>query len=507
MSDADSREPGGKPLAPTPAPARPPEGEHIARTTPSETAEPAAAPRPRGRPWWVWVAGGALILLVLFKGIPWVVTAWTTVSTDDAYVNGHVTFIAPRVAGQVTKVLVDDNNRVHTGDLLVQIDKEPFQVQVSIAQAAVATAQADLVAAQAHVRGLEGLARSQRFALQHAIEDLDNRVAELQSRVATLQSQKATHIRARADYDRERPLVSQGAVSRQEFDAITEALSVAEAQVEKTQQDVYQVRVDLGLPRKPEHGDDLAEVPPDLDQIFSSVKEAQFRLMQTVAQFGVTFSFDTSPKQMLADFYKRDPEGNIDRILAQILKDAPEVKQAEGKLAEAQSNLDQALLDLRYCDVLAEIDGVVTRRNVNPGDHVVAGQAMMALRSLTEIWIDANFKETQLDRLRIGQPVDVEVDMYGSRQRFRGRISGFTMGTGSTLALLPAENATGNFVKVVQRLPVRIELQDYDPETAPLFVGLSVTPYVHINETPTGPDAGKFLQPHLEGLVAPSDPR
>ena len=124
---------------------------------------------------------------------------------------------------------------------------------------------------------------------------------------------------------------------------------------------------------------------------------------------------------------------------------------------------------------------------------------MMALRSLTEIWVDANFKETQLAKLRIGQPVDLDVDMYGSRQRFQGRISGFTMGTGSTLALLPAENATGNFVKVVQRLPVRIELLDYDPDSTPLFIGLSVTPYVHVNEKPTGPDAGKVLQPYLAG--------
>src|SRR5262249_59736408 len=102
-----------------------------------------------------------------------------------------------------------------------------------------------------------------------------------------------------------------------------------------------------------------------------------------------------------------------------------------------------------------------------PGDHVVAGQEMMALRSLTEIWVDANFKETQLAKLRIGQAVDVDVDMYGGRERFRGRISGFTMGTGSTLALLPAENATGDYVKLVQRLPVRIELLNYDPDVTP----------------------------------------
>ena len=113
---------------------------------------------------------------------------------------------------------------------------------------------------------------------------------------------------------------------------------------------------------------------------------------------------------------------------------------------------------------------------MNPGNNVVAGQSMMAVRSLNEIWIDANFKETQLANLRIGQRVRCEVDMYGSRHEFEGRITGFTMGTGQTLSLLPPQNATGNFVKIVQRLPVRIDLTDYDPEKAPLFVGASVDP-------------------------------
>src|SRR6185295_17123342 len=120
------------------------------------------------------------------------------------------------------------------------------------------------------------------------------------------------------------------------------------------------------------------------------------------------------------------------------------------------------------------------------------------------IWIDANFKETQLRNLRIGQPVDLEVDMYGTHEEFKGRISGFTMGTGSTLALLPAENATGNFVKVVQRLPVRIDVLDYNAEKAPLFIGLSVTPYVLIYEKPTGPNAGALLQPMTSAETTPS---
>ena len=173
-------------------------------------------------------------------------------------------------------------------------------------------------------------------------------------------------------------------------------------------------------------------------------------------------------------------------------------------MLQTQRDLDQAKLDLRYCRIVAEIDGVVTRRNVNPGNNVQVGQSLMAIRSLRDIWVDANFKETQLRDLRIGQRVDLELDMYGGKRKFEGRISGFTNGTGSTLSLLPAQNATGNFVKVVQRLPVRIDVTNYDPDKLPLFVGLSVTPSVDLRAAPSGPNAGKFLQ---EPTQAESPPR
>jgi membrane fusion protein (multidrug efflux system) len=176
------------------------------------------------------------------------------------------------------------------------------------------------------------------------------------------------------------------------------------------------------------------------------------------------------------------------------------VRQARTKLNVALQNLAQAKLNLSYCDIVADIDGVVTNRSVNPGNNVIAGQSLMAIRSLTDIWVDANFKETQLADLRIGQEADLDVDMYGRRRHFTGRISGFTMGTGSTLALLPPENATGNFVKVVQRLPVRIDLTDYDPDKNPLFVGLSVTPTVYLRHPLSGPDQGKVLQPYVPSL-------
>jgi membrane fusion protein (multidrug efflux system) len=259
----------------------------------------------------------------------------------------------------------------------------------------------------------------------------------------------------------------------------------------------------LGLPAIPRSGKELTDVPADLDETFSSVRQAQAQLMQAAAELGVNPpSYDLTPKKMIEHFIQRDPQGNIDRIYEGIVRDAPAVKQAQAKVLQAQRNLEQAQLNLSYCRVYAEIDGVISRRNINPGNNIQAGQQVMALQSIHDIWVDANFKETQLSRLRIGQQIDLYADMYGGRKVFKGQISGFTMGTGSTLALLPPENATGNFVKVVQRLPVRIELENYDPEDAPLFIGLSVTPYAHIEERPTGSHAGEILQPYLATLPA-----
>ncbi len=471
----------------------------------TETPQPTKQPKPQHKPaeahspwrrWLIWIIALLIIGGGLALGTPWFLHSLRSVSTDDAYVNSHVTFVASRVAGQVSRVLVEDNNRVKKGDLLVQLDKEPYQVQVSIAQAAVTAAQADLVAAQAQARSIEAQMRSLRFNLQRSIEDVENQIAILRSRVATMESRKASLAKAQADYDRAVPLVKNGAVSQEELDLRKQALLVAQAQVEEALQGIYQVRVSLGLSLKPESGADLAQVPKDLDQTFSTVKQAQASLMQAAAQLGLNQSFTKTPKEMIAEFFQRDPEKNLDRIYDQLVKDSPTVKQSEAKLIQTQRNLEQAQLNLRYCDIVSEIDGIVTRRNVNPGNNVSIGQSLLAVRSLTDIWIDANFKETQLAALRIGQPVEIEVDMYGSKQQFKGRVSGFTMGTGSTLALLPAENATGNFVKVVQRLPVRIDLIEYDPDKVPLFIGLSVTPYVQVKEAPTGPDAGKILQPH-----------
>jgi membrane fusion protein, multidrug efflux system len=437
---------------------------------------------------------GALVVATAVYGIPWIRFVLSTVSTDDAYVNGHVTFVAPRVHGQVARVLVDDNNRVHKGDLLVELDKEPFRDAVAVKKAAVDTAQADLAAAQATVRGIEAQARSRHWQLQQATQNVDNQIGLLHARVAALKKTQATLTLAQQEFDRTARLVVSDTASRELYDQRQAALLIAKAGVVQALADVNQIRVYLGLQAQGEDSADLEQVPHDLDQTFSSVLQAQAELIQSAAELGVLQSYNTSPKQMLEEFDHLDPQGDINRTFDRMAAQAPAVKQAEAKLEAAQRDLTLAELDLRYCDIVAEIDGVVTRRNVNPGNDVQVGQSLMAVRSLSEIWIDANFKETQLRDLRIGQAADVYVDMYGDKQVFSGRITGFTMGTGSTLALLPPQNATGNFIKIVQRLPVRIELEGYDPDKKPLFIGTSVIPYVYLNKPLSGPNAGTFLQ-------------
>ena len=476
------------------------EPEHGARLPPS--LESSSRPS-RGRRLLIGVLGAIALTAVSIFGIRWILVSLNTVSTDDSFVNGHATFVAPRVGGQIKRVLVDDNNRVQKGELLAEIDKEPYQDAVAVKRAAVDTAAANLQAAQATVRDIEAQARAGRWRLQNAVQDVENKIALLHARVAALDKSKAELTLAQADFYRAQRLVGTPAESRQEFDRAQKAVSSANAQATESLAEVYQARASLGLPPQPGKGEDLGQVPPDLDETFSSVLVAQADLIQTAAQLGVIHSYNQSPKQMLEEFEK---QGDIDRTFARLAAEAPAVKQAEARLESAKRELAQAELNLNYCDIVAKIDGVVARRNVNPGDYVQVGQNLMAIRSLREIWVDANFKETQLRDLRIGQPVDLYVDMYGSRHVFKGRVSGFTMGTGSTLALLPAQNATGNFVKVVQRLPVWIDLEGYDPDKDPLFIGTSVVPYVYINKPPTGPDAGKFLQGDLPQTPATGPP-
>lgn len=251
-----------------------------AGTDVSSGSNPSTSHQPiRRRRWLLGVAAALLLAVILVFGIPWVRLALATVSTDDAFVNGHVTFVAPRVRGQVARVLVDDNNRVRKGDLLVELDKQPFQAEVAVKKAAVDTAQADLQAASAAARGIEAQARSRRWQLQQAIENVENQTALLHARVAALKKAKATLTLAQQEFDRTSRLVESDVASRELYDQRQASLSIAQAGVVQALADANQIRVALGLRPQPQDNADIDQVPPNLDQTFSSVLQAQADLI------------------------------------------------------------------------------------------------------------------------------------------------------------------------------------------------------------------------------------
>src|SRR5262245_5162881 len=209
------------------ATSRPATSETAPREAEAVRIEPA--PPARGRRKWYLAAAALALVAVGFWLAPSIRTALTTISTDDAYVNGHVTFLAPRVAGQVTQVLVDDNYRVKKGDVLVRLDREPYQVQVAIKRAAVVAAKADLVAANAKVRGQVATARANRFLLAHAIEDVNTQIANLSAAVATLESKKANLELARANLRRGEALAPSGGISKEDLDIRRQTVKVDEA--------------------------------------------------------------------------------------------------------------------------------------------------------------------------------------------------------------------------------------------------------------------------------------
>src|SRR6516165_1255046 len=260
--------------------------------------DPASKPLPpanqrftRRRKLMIGVLGAVVIAAALY-GIPWIRFVLSTVSTDDAFVNGHGTFGAPRIRGQVARVLVDDNNRVHKGDLLVELDKEPFLDAVAVKKAAVDSAEADLQAARAQVRGIEAQAVSRRWNLQHAMEDVQNKVSLLRARVAGFEKSKASLKLAELDFERAKQLIGSTTISQQEYDRREATVTTARAQVTQSLADVYQIRVSLGLPAQPEGGGDLGQVPSDLDQTFSSVLQAQAELIQSASELGRVHSYN-----------------------------------------------------------------------------------------------------------------------------------------------------------------------------------------------------------------------
>jgi membrane fusion protein, multidrug efflux system len=346
------------------------------------------------------------------------------VSSDDAQVDAHIVAVAPKVSGNVIEVLVKDNQAVKAGDILVRIDPRDYQARVDIARAAVLQAQSQLNTAQTVVpltsettlSGTSGataqladaqaeLERARLSAQQAASSDIA--MAE-----ANVRSRQASNERAQADLTRMKPLLDKAEISRLQYDAYQAAARVAESDLLASEQQLSSVRQTAGIRQ-------------------AAVQSAQSKV--SLAQSQVQAS-QANRKQV-----------DVRRA---------ETGTASAGVAAARANLANAELQLSYTTIVAATDGVVTRKSVEPGQIVQPGQSLMAVIPLHDVWVTANFKETQLANVRPGQRAEIKVDMYG--QPVEGKVDSIAGATGSRLSLLPPENATGNFVKVVQRIPVKI---------------------------------------------------
>ncbi|MGA2752709.1 MAG: HlyD family secretion protein [Terracidiphilus sp.] len=408
---------------PTPTPTPTPE--------PNESAETEIeAPRSRRR--------GLIIVAILVVALVGLGIWWHSTfseDTDDAQVNGHLIQVSSRVAGQVMKVDVEENQIVKAGDPIVELDPSDYQVAVENAQAALASAKANAAAARVNVPIITINTGSNLRSATADVSGSQATVAQAEQQLdaarAGVAQAEANNTKAQSDLDRYRPLVAKDVISEQQFDAAVAAADAARAQ--------------------------LASARANEQAAADAVRVAYERVSQAQAQLKYA---ETGPQQVAAQDSR--------------------AKQADAQVQQAQAQLDQAKLNLSYTKIVAPADGIITRKSVEIDQNLAAGQNLLTLVSLQDLWITANFKETQLKHMQAGQSVKIHVDSTG--KNYSGRVTQIGGATGSVLSLFPPENATGNYVKVVQRIPVRIDFTDLaneDPHHE-LRPGLSVEPAVRV---------------------------
>jgi len=394
------------------------------------------------------IRAAALGLVVVIAGVG--IWLWLTAgreTTDDAQLDAHVTPIAARVGGTVLKVAVEDNRSVETGAVLAELDPRDYQVAVDRARAALADAEAAALAAQTDVPITSTAATSNVATAESGVAQATSGIAAAEKQVeaararvasaqAKLREAEANGAKAARDVERLRGLLAKDEVSQQQFDTASAAAEAARAAA---------------------------------DSARSQVTEAQAAVLVAEGQLGQTKAGQRQAEAALQA--SRSAPDQVKQTRAKAEAAAAQVKRAQAELAQAE-------LNLQYTTVKAPVSGIVARKSINPGQVVQPGQPLMAIIPLENVWVTANFKETQLDRMRPGQRATVKVDAYGGRE-FKGHIDSIAPATGARFSLLPPENATGNFVKVVQRVPVKIVLEaGQDPEHL-LRPGMSVVPTVY----------------------------
>lgn len=358
--------------------------------------------------------------------------------TDDAQVDGYIYPISARVSGHVTKVTVEEGQFVKAGTVLVEIDDRDYQVAAERAKADYMDAVAGSEAANFNVPisqvGSSSQILSAKADVVNAEAGISGATKQVEEAEARLLQARANAKTANDDVARYATLVGKKEISQQQYDQAVDAAASANATV--------------------------AAIEASVRSAQEVVKQAKARLGQSLAGLA---NAQVTPKQI-----------SVTQARA---------RAGEAQAAKAKASLDQAELNLSYTKIIAPVDGVVGNRNAQVGQNVQIGQELLSIVPLKDIWVTANFKETQLEHMRPGQPVEIKVDALGG-QKFRGKVTSIGGATGAKFSLLPPENATGNYVKVVQRVPVRVDFEDRDKsdfnQDGRLRPGLSVVPDVRV---------------------------
>lgn len=414
---------------------------------PEETEDVASRSKARSyfrqHPAAKWVV--LVVMLVVIAAGIWVWRYYAVrESTDDAQIDAHIAPVAARVSGTVTNVYVENNMKVNAGTVLVQLDPKDYQVAVDKAKADLADAQAAERAARTTVPITSTNTRSAIDIARANVAGAQKQVAAARARLAETE---ANHTKAAQDLERMKQLVAKAEVSRQQYDTAVAAEQAAAATVEAAQ---------------------------------AAVASSESQVQQARAQLQ---GAQTAPQQI---------------AVTQARAGA-----AVASVARAQANLAQAELNLQYTTVRAPVGGIVSKRSVEPGQVVQPGQPLLSIVDLDNVWVTANFKETQLKDMHVGQKATIHVDAYD--HDLNGFVESTGGGTGAVFSLLPPENATGNYVKVVQRLPVRIFF-DKGEDTSKLRPGMSVTVTVLTNSGGTSANGQTNTTTQPNGAGNPGTP-
>ncbi len=374
-----------------------------------------------------WFALGVITFFLLGFGYWWVFTR-NRVSTDNAYVKADSAQVSSRTPGTVLRVFVENDFPVERGQVLVELDPADYKVALDKAQAQLAQDEAEVLGAEVAVAQIDQQTMAQVLAAEASLQAARDNELEARHRIDELENRQvaasADLSLTKKDFERFENLYRQGAVPERQQDQARNAFSKAKAQ--------------------------------------SGATEAQ-RAAARAALAAATESVGRARAQRDAAQSER-ANVEIQRYRVAGLK---------GKRDKSRAEVEAARLNLSYCTVNAPIAGVIAQKNIQVGDRVQPGQALMAVVPLQEIYVEANFKETQLTGVRLGQPARIKADVYPGYS-YQGRVIGVRAGTGAAFSLLPAENATGNWIKVVQRVPVKIQFDDPVPPNHPLVVGMSL---------------------------------